>query len=95
MVGTWDGNEDKITFHLETTTEYDAESNGKTGRMTNKTTYDGVAYFNSEIQASGTATWHTECTTTDPAVVVCYTSPYEGGLVANGTVPFVINFNPE
>jgi hypothetical protein len=92
MTGTWDGQADQITFHLETTTEYDAESNGKTGMLVNKTTYDGIAYFNSEIQASGTATWHTECTTTDPEVVICHPS-YKTGLVANGTVPFVINFN--
>jgi hypothetical protein len=93
MTGAWDGQKDEITFHLETLTEIDAVTNGKTGMSSNKTIYEGTAHFNSDVQASGTANWHTECVTSDPAVIQCSSDKGSATLSANGSVPFVINFN--
>jgi hypothetical protein len=92
--GFWDGTKDEITFNLITVTQNTFVLDGEAGASTNTTTFTGTAYFNSAVQASGTAKWKTECTSTNPTVNTCFSDPYKASLSANGTVPFVINFNP-
>lgn len=95
MTGFWDEKNNHLEFTVSTQTEYDAETNGKSGRVTNLTTYtySGPIVFSSPIQMTGTANWQTNCTTTDATVAVCGSNG-AATVQANGTVPFVINLNP-
>jgi hypothetical protein len=93
LTGNWDGKTNQITFRLETQTETDVTSFGKSATFINQTVFTGTAEFNSAVQASGTADWSTECSVTDVTVTQCGNAPNQASLAAEGTVPFVINFN--
>ena len=91
--GKWteDGN---VTFRLETQAIANSGSPDNPGSATSEVVWLGTGKFTSATSATGTATWTSVCTTSNPSSVPCVKADYGSYLEANGTIQWIINFVP-